>query len=637
VTRYTSDSRERVLDAVDMVALVSSRTELRRRGVNSYFGLCPFHDERTPSFHVSPDEKLYHCFGCQASGNPLTFVMETEGVEFSGALEMLANRFGVRLESEREDPQAAARRRSRERLYTLLERATAYYARYLWEAREPAQARQYLVGRGLDEQILREFRVGYAPSAWDRILVASRGAGFSDDELLAAGLVQRSRTAPGRLYDRFRARIVFPCADLRGRVVGFGARAMRDNQPPKYLNTADGELYHKRQILYGVQVARAVAARAGTVILVEGYTDVLALHGAGLRNAVGIMGTALTEEQIEQLQKIAPVLLLCLDADSAGQEAMVRAAALARKRALELRVVPLPSGQDPADLVAGEGADALRERVGQAVPFVSFQVQRILERADVRSVEGRDQAVRALRPLFAEMSPGLLRDELGRRVADVLGLGPERLGELFTRRESPPLSASSSRAGPRAPVELSRMVDPAVRRERAFLALCVAVPAEGERALERIDSDEHITSTRLRRAAGHLRGRLEAPLSGLPPDDEELARTVADLVERAGRAGVVAPGRIEQQWLYLELARLDRAIRRARSGVAVTGARPSGGRGDGGGDVEDAVRGADVAEETRRGEVAEEVRGADVQTLAREKEAVRAAIQELDARLERPV
>jgi len=597
-----------VLDAVDMVALVSARTELRRHGVNSYFGLCPFHDERTPSFHVSPDEKLYHCFGCQASGNAFTFVMETEGVDFSAALEMLAKRFGVQLQTEREDPQAAARRRSRERLYTLLERSTAYYARYLWEAREAALARDYLLGRGLSEQILRELRVGYAPSAWDRILIASRGAGFSDDELVAAGLAQRSRSAPGRIYDRFRGRIMFPCADLRGRVVGFGARAMRENQPPKYLNTAEGELYHKREILYGVQVARAVAARAGKVILVEGYTDVLALHGAGLGNAVGIMGTSLTEEQVGALQKIAPVLVLCLDADTAGQEAMVRAASLAGARKLELRVVPLPAGRDPADLVGLEGADALRERVERAVPFADFQVQRIIERTDLRSVEGRDYAMRELRPVFEGIPQGLLRDELARRVAGLLSLRPDQLGELLGRRERP-----ASMEPPASPAAVRRSalesVDPAVRGERAFLALCIALPSAGERALKEIDLDEHITSARLRRAARHLVGHVEQPLGGLPPEDEELARTVADLVERAGRAGTVRAEHVEQQRLYLERARLERAIRRALTASSVAGARPPS-RSQG---------------------------AAAVQGLAREKEAVRAAIQELDARLERPV
>ncbi len=609
MTRYTNDSRDRVLDAVDMVALVSPRTELRRHGVNSYFGLCPFHQERTPSFHVSPDEKLYHCFGCQASGNAFSFVMETEGVDFSGALELLAKRFGVQLESEREDPRAAARRRSRERLYTLLERAAAYYARYLWEAREAAPARSYLTSRGLREEILREFRVGYAPSAWDRLLTASRGAGFSDEELLAAGLAQRSRSAPGRVFDRFRGRIMFPSADARGRVLGFGARAMRENQPPKYLNTADGELYHKREILYGVHLARPVAARAGEMILVEGYTDVLALHGAGVRNAVGIMGTSFTEEQVAALQRIAPALVLCLDADAAGQEAMVRAASLAGARSLELRVAPLPADQDPAQLAAAEGADGVRERIAGAIPFVSFLVERIVARSDVRSLEGRDRALKELRPIFASLPPGLLRDELGRRVADALGLSGGQLSALY-RPERAGRQAPSGTTAASAASRPPGLLDPAVRAERAFLALCIALPAAGEGALQRIDLEEHITSVRLRRAAGHLAGRLESPLSDLPGEDEALARTVADLVERAGRAGEVKPEHIEQQWLYLELGRLERAIRRARARPAATRSAPAPGTGNG---------------------------GADVLRLAREREAARAAIRELDARLERPV
>jgi DNA primase len=402
VTRYTADSKDRVRDAVDMLALVSPRSELRRAGVNSYFGLCPFHDERTGSFHVLPDDKKYHCFGCQASGDAFSFVMETEGLNFVGALEMLADRFGVKLETEDEDPAAAARRQRRERLYELLGRATTYYARYLWEGKEAAGARAYLIGRGLSEETLREFRVGYAPSAWDRILLASRRAGFTDEELLAVGLAQRSQSRPGSIFDRFRERIMFPLADSRGRVLGFGARAMRENQRPKYLNTSDNDLYHKGNQLFGIDLARGPASRAGRALLVEGYTDVLALHQAGLRNAVGIMGTALTEEQLRELERIARVLELCLDADGAGQEAMLRAARLASGRSLELRVVALPEGADPAELVQQQGVDALRELVERSVPFVVFHVQRILDRADTGSAEGRDRAFTELRPVLAE-------------------------------------------------------------------------------------------------------------------------------------------------------------------------------------------------------------------------------------------
>jgi DNA primase len=362
VTRYTADSRDRVRDAVDMLALVGEHTELRRAGASEYTGRCPFHDERTPSFGVNPIEKVYYCFGCQASGDVFTFVMETEGLDFTGALETLANRFGVELQTEREDPQAAQRRQRRERLQSLLGRAATYYARYLWEAKEAEAAREYLQSRGLREETLRAFRVGYAPSAWDRILTASRRAGFSDAELLSVGLSQRSQNRPGQIYDRFRERIMFPSTDARGNVIGFGARAMRENQRPKYLNTAESELYHKRRVLFGLDRARAPAAKTGSVILVEGYTDVLALHQAGLPNAVGIMGTALTEQQIEELERVAKTFVLCLDADMAGQDAMLKAARLTDDRNLELRVVPLPTGTDPAELIERAGADALRER-----------------------------------------------------------------------------------------------------------------------------------------------------------------------------------------------------------------------------------------------------------------------------------
>ncbi len=198
MTRYAEGSRERVLDAVDMLDVVGKRVELRRAGVNSYFGLCPFHDERTPSFHVSPDERLYHCFGCQASGDPFDFVTATEGLDFKQALEALADRSGVTLETDAEAPEATARRTRRERLQSLLGRAAAYYERCLWESREAEPARDYLLGRGFSEEILREFRVGYAPRAWERMVAASRQAGFSDEDLLDAGLIQRSRMQPGR-------------------------------------------------------------------------------------------------------------------------------------------------------------------------------------------------------------------------------------------------------------------------------------------------------------------------------------------------------------------------------------------------------------------------------------------------------
>jgi DNA primase len=609
MSRYTADSRDRVFDAVDMISLVSARTELRRGGVNSFFGLCPFHDERTGSFHVRPDEKHYYCFGCQAAGDPFTFVMETEGLDFKAALESLADRFGVSLETEDEDPAAAARHQRRERLYSLLGRAATYYARYLWESAEAADARGYLLGRGLTEETLREFRVGYAPSAWDRMLRASRSASFSDEELLAAGLAQRSKTRAGQVYDRFRERIMFPSADARGRVLGFGARAMRENQQPKYLNTSDGELYHKRSQLFGIDHARSAAARAGRMILVEGYTDVLALHQAGMRNAVGIMGTALTEEQVRELERVVKVLELCLDADRAGQEAMLRAARLAsdRRPPLELRVVPLPEGTDPAELVERDGPDALRERVEHSQPFVVFHVERILDRADLRSAEGKDVAFAELRPVLAGLPASALRDELMRKVSGRLELPEGRLATLVAGpgagrpragagdggsgfgaggrgsgaggsgaggsgaggSGAGGSGAGGSGAGVPAGSTLPAL-EQGLKTERAFLALCIALPDAGQEALAGIDPDELLTSDVYRRAARHLAGRTRSPLSDLPSDDEPLARAVADLVVRAGRGEDVTIERLQHARLLLELARLDRAI---------VGARGRGGEG----------------------------------------------------------
>ena len=288
---YTRDSIDRLRDVVDMEELVGTKTDLRRVG-SRLTGLCPFHDERTPSFSVNVADKLFYCFGCHAKGDAIGFVEQTEGLDFRESVEFLAERYGVELELENEDPQAEARRRRRERLLALLDRAARYYASYLSDSAEAGRAREYLAGRGLSEETLRDFRVGYSPSAWDRMLLGARQGGYSEEELMAAGLAQRGRN--GGIFDRFRGRIMFPLADGRGRVLGFGARQMGEGRGPKYLNTSENEIYHKGRQLFGLDLARREAAKSGRIVVVEGYTDVLALHQAGIREAVAIMGTALT-------------------------------------------------------------------------------------------------------------------------------------------------------------------------------------------------------------------------------------------------------------------------------------------------------------------------------------------------------
>jgi DNA primase len=589
MARYTPDSRDRVRDAIDFVELVNTRTELRRAGPRSYEGLCPFHDERSPSFSVEPMEKVYYCFGCQASGDVFTFVQETEGVDFKGALELLADRAGIELQVEKEDPREAERRARRERLLELLSRTAGYYERFLWESDEAAQARTYMSERGLGEEILKAFRVGYAPSAWDRVLLASRRGGYSEIELYDSGLAQRSQERGG-LYDRFRARIMFPLADMRGRVLGFGARAMSEGRGPKYLNTSDNDIYHKGRHLYGGDLARAAAAKAGEAILCEGYTDVIALHQAGFKNAVGLMGTALTDEQVGELGRLAQTVLLALDADSAGQEAMLKASRLAARRKLELRVVELPAGADPAEFVQREGADAMREAISRAVPFVRFRVDRVLAGGDDTSPEGRDRMIGELRPVFATLPPSAMRMDLTKLVSGRLGLseglaetllaGGAAQGGPSTERGGAGVNGSGGRGGPASDTggrqggaegsRAGRVLSGREDTERAFLALCIAAPEHGQKALEEVAEEGVFTSDLLRRAATHLKdGHLMEPLKGVEDEDRELVSLLAELTVEAGRWRVsertTKPPMLEVQQLQLQLAAIDRRIHTARA------------------------------------------------------------------------
>jgi DNA primase len=549
---YTQDSIDRVKDAVDMVELVGARSDLRRVGTR-WTGLCPFHDERTPSFSVNAENKLYHCFGCGESGDAIKFVEMTEGLDFKETVEMLAERYGVELKREQEDPNAEARRRRRERLLALVDRTAAYYERVLWESPEAGKAREYLAGRGLGDEVLRTFRVGYAPSAWDRVIMAAQRDGFSQEELAAAGLGQRGRQ--GGFYDRFRARIMFPLADPRGKVLGFGARALRDEQTPKYVNTSENELYHKGRQLFGIDHARGPAARAGRVVAVEGYTDVLALHQAGVTEAVAIMGTALTQEQMAELGRAAGTVYLALDADRAGQDAMLRAARAAKERKLELLVVDMPEGSDPADLVAAQGPDAFRDRLDKAREVPDFQARRVVALADLGSPRGRDAALAEVRPLVSALaSKPATRDELVRYLSDRLDVPRDYL--------LAPATASTPRYQPDPgpePAPSRPQIDTS-KVERLFLSMCLSSDI-GREYVERL-TDDHFSSEPLRQLRRHLVAHWDDPLAALPQDDPTLAALIKDVAMRADEVPV-SPDSLRLDFLKLELRRAERQLRHA--------------------------------------------------------------------------
>ncbi len=583
MARLTEDSIQAVKDAVDIVEVVGAKTDLRRVG-SQFQGLCPFHDERTPSFGVSPEKGAYYCFGCGAGGDSIRFVEETEGLDFVEAVEQLAERYRVELKRDNEDPEAEQRRRQQERLMALLERVTRFYVKFLWEAPEARKAREYLLGRGLSEEILREFAVGYSPSAWDRVTILAQENGYKPDELVAAGIAAHGRNNGG-LYDKFRGRIMFPLADHRGRVRGFGARVMGEGRGPKYLNTSENSLFHKGRQLFGIDIARPHVAKSGRIVAVEGYTDVLALHQAGIREAVAIMGTSLTPDQLSLATKDARTVILALDADRAGQEAMVRAARSARD--VDFLVVEMPEGSDPADLIAASGAEAFEARLTGAIDVQRFQVQRVLADADLDSTSGRDKALEEARVLIAgTQERSALRIELIREVADRLNVPESNAtpGQADVARASAPPPPQQQQAstgngddpGPEEPgganvVEHSP-AEIALRPERVFLAQCVATGDLGLAYLLKL-TPEHLSTTAAARACAHMTKHFDDPLKGLSEDDPQVGALVQSVVAGAAATPPASDPELHISFLNLNLRRIEKELRRADMGARIALAR----------------------------------------------------------------
>jgi len=558
----SSESLERVKQAVDIVEVISAHTDLRRQGAR-WVGLCPFHEERTPSFSVDAGEKLYHCFGCGVGGDTIKFVEEKEGLGFAEAVELLADRYGVELEREKEDPRAEAKRQQRRRLGELLDRTASFYAAYLWESEEASKAREYLSERGLGEEVLKAFAVGYAPSAWDKVLLRGQRAGFKVEEMRGVGLVQKGRG--GGEYDRFRSRIMFPIRDRRGRTLGYGGRAMRSDQGAKYVNTAETDFFHKSHMLYGIDLAKAAIARERRAVVVEGYTDVLALHQAGIEEAVGVMGTAITDEQVAALSGMVDEVILALDADSAGQEAMLRAQRVAAGRKMRLRVAAMPAGEDPAEMMASEGgAERFRALLDGAVELTAFQVGLVLARTDVSSPAERDRALAEVAPIMAGLGESASRDDLVRRVAERLDLEPAMvMGRVVASSPTsggPELGLSPS--GGRSDASLAfaagrTELTSRERRERALLAMCIALPDEGKTYLAKL-TDEHLTRLGSR-AAAWIRENPQDPASNLPREDAELSGLVAELIITA-HDEPASPEAMELNFLLLEQRRIEAEI-----------------------------------------------------------------------------
>jgi DNA primase len=522
--RIKDASVEAVKAAADMVQVVQTRTQLRKAGAR-WTGRCPFHEEKTPSFSVNAADKLYYCFGCGAGGDVIKFVRETEGLDFAQAIEWLGERFNVPLEYEESSPQADAERRRRDRLYALLEQATTFYERYLWESAAGEPVRRYLGSRGVAGETAKLFRLGLSPLG-SMLSRKAREKGFTAAELSDAGLV----TGRG---DRFGGRLMFPLADARGRVVGFSARKLRDDDPlaGKYVNSPETELFHKSGILYGLHLARPAVAKQDRAVVVEGQMDVIALHQAGLDTVVAAMGTALTERQVRELARVTRHLFLCFDADAAGQAATLRGMALARKEGFDVHVVALPKGsKDPADDPTG-----FQARLAAAASYPLHGIRVICARPG----SAQEKFV-AAREFLASIEESPDRDEALRYLADRLDLPKETQAGLAPRR------------GGRVAAVSPALLAAGERLERDALAGVLAhpklLPALVDLGPEHFD--------------GELYRRLRAHLLDEGVADEELVVLLAELDARAAEASI-DEHTAEQQLLRLRERQLKRELSNA--------------------------------------------------------------------------
>jgi DNA primase len=521
MARIKDTSVDAVRAAIDMIDLVSAYTSPRKAGAR-YTARCPFHEERTPSFSINAVDKLYFCFGCGAKGDAINFVREKEGLDFVQAIEWLADRFHVPLEYEEVSPEVDARRKRTERLYALLEQAATFYERYLWDSAAGGPARAYLEGRGFGREVCELYRLGLSPSEGRTLRQKAREKGFTDDELGAAGLLNR------RGYDYFQGRLMFPLADVRGRILGFQARKLREDDPleAKYVNSPEGDLFRKGSILYGLDKARAAIAKANGAVVVEGNADVIALRQAGLERVVASMGTALTERQLKDLEQLSPHITLAFDGDKAGQDATLRGMDLAVAQKLDVRVVPLPPGLDPAD-----AADSFMTLLDRAESYPVYRV-----RLEIQREPDRKNAADRVAEILGRIPNSVDRQDAAQVAEDLLRVPP---------------GTFAPRAAGRTGKVSAKILEAGDRLERDALAGVVAnpglVPVLAELPPEHLDLDQY------RRVREHLVSQA--------PADEDVIGLIAELDARAAAEEI---GEETARELLLRLS--ERALRRELDG-----------------------------------------------------------------------
>lgn len=564
--RIHPDDIRALRERADLASVVGDYTTLRRSGA-TLKGLCPFHEERTPSFHVDSQKGMWHCFGCSEGGDVYALLQKSEALSFPEAVEHLARREGVSLRYEQLSPGQRRALGRRTRLIEVTEAAAQWFADQL-AGSDGAPARDYLARRGIDAETQRRFELGWAPDRWDGLVRALREQGFDDRELIDAGVASDGRRGP---IDRFRGRVIFPIHERSGRAaVAFGGRVLpgvelatagRDGDPPKYINSPESEIYKKAETLYGLAQARAEIQRRQAALVVEGYTDVIALHLVGYEHAVATCGTALTAGHFRQLERYGRRVVLALDADDAGYRAAERARALAAEVGVrEVAVLPLPPDSDPADLAA-QGRDAVDAVFADVRTATEFQLEHLLRTADVDTPEAQAEAYRATFPLLARLEDRSLRYRYIRDVvAPAVRLSADRIereldealaaGRVDTRGDEPSSGARDSATVHRLAGRGEEPKDPQLRLERQVLQIALQRPHQLPEDWSATTGEE-FTSEMSRRLWDVIArvgtGDLDAVLESLPTDDDRArvralalapspvpddAAHVADLVRR---------------------------------------------------------------------------------------------------------
>jgi len=517
---------DELIARADIVEVIGSRVQLKKAG-REWKACCPFHNEKTPSFWVSPDKQFYHCFGCGKHGTVLGFLMDYDHLAFPEAVEDLAARLG--LEVPREGGAEGAATRADEPLYELMARVARFYADGL--AREP-RARDYLARRGLTAETLERFQIGYAPNSWNEVLQRFGGDDAQRRRLAETGLIiERERGQAqfsDRHYDRFRDRIMFPIRDTRGRVIAFGGRII-DSGEPKYLNSPETVLFHKGRELYGLYETRRARSTLKRLVVVEGYMDAVRLHQEGIDYAVATLGTATTSEHFRRIFRLVPEVVFAFDGDRAGLAAAWRALQQALPEAREgrqIRFLFLPEGHDPDTLVAAEGHAAFEQRLTEALPLSEYLVRELSAQSDLSHADGRARFAESARPLYQKVPSGVYRELLLGRLAQVVGLAPERLEELWSKAPGattaaapPPVERPRERT--RAGAGRGSLVRQAIVRLVHFPAIAAEVSSAERSGL---DASEETGIKLLRELLDNLR--------------EQPAQISAQVIQRwAGREG----------------------------------------------------------------------------------------------------